>query len=271
MDFPEIDPVIFEIGPVALHWYGFMYLLGFLAAWGLGSYRAKQPNSGWTPEQVSDFLFYGFIGVIIGGRVGYVLFYGLEFWAKDALYIFKIWEGGMSFHGGLLGVAVAGWYFARKNNKSFAALSDFVIPLVPLGLMFGRIGNFINGELWGRQADPDFFLAMRFPQDPLGLLRHPSQLYQALFEGLLLFIIVWVYSSKPRPTKAVSGVFLLGYGVFRFGVEFFREPDAHLGEVISWLTMGQILCIPMIIFGLYLITSAYKSAPAKPKNKQTAK
>ncbi|WP_235727617.1 prolipoprotein diacylglyceryl transferase [Kangiella shandongensis] len=257
MEFPEISPVIFEIGPIALHWYGFMYLLGFLAAWGLGTYRAKQPNSGWTAEQVSDFLFYGFIGVILGGRIGYVLFYGLEFWADDPWYPFKIWEGGMAFHGGILGVAAAGWYFARKNKKGFFEVGDFIVPLAPLGLMFGRLGNFINGELWGRQAAEGFPLAMRFPDDSLGLLRHPSQLYQAAFEGLLLFLIVWFYSAKPRPRKAVSGLFLTGYGVFRFGVEFFREPDAHLGKVISWLTMGQVLCVPMIALGIYWLYSAY--------------
>ena len=269
MDFPKIDPVMFEIGPVALHWYGFMYLLGFLAAWGLGTYRAKKPNSGWTPEQVSDFLFFGFIGVIIGGRLGYVFFYGLEFWAKDALYIFKIWEGGMSFHGGLLGVLAAGWYFSRKNKKAFFDVADFMVPLVPLGLMFGRIGNFINGELWGREASADYFLAIRFPQDPSGLLRHPSQLYQAIFEGLILFLIVWFYSAKPRPRKAVFSVFLIGYGVFRFGVEFFREPDAHLGKVISWLTMGQVLCVPMIAIGVYLLVKAYKEPKVQPNKKRS--
>lgn len=263
MEYPQIDPVIVKIGPLSLNWYGLMYLIGFVAAWYLGNKRADKPNSGWTRDQVADFLFYGFVGVIIGGRLGYVLFYQFELWQKDFLYLFKIWEGGMSFHGGLIGVIAGCLFFAKKSKKSFFEVGDFIAPLAPLGLMFGRIGNFINGELWGRQASSDFFLAMRFPADSKGLLRHPSQLYEALFEGLILFLIVWFYSSKPRPTKAVSGLFLLGYGAFRFGVEFFREPDAHLGKVISWLTMGQVLCVPMILGGLYLMMSAYQNKTEK--------
>lgn len=263
MEYPQIDPVIVKIGPLSLNWYGLMYLFGFVAAWYLGNKRADKPNSGWTRDQVADFLFYGIVGVIIGGRLGYVLFYHFELWQKDFLYLFKIWEGGMSFHGGLIGVIAGCLFFARQSKKSFFEVGDFVAPLAPLGLMFGRIGNFINGELWGRQASSDFFLAMRFPTDSKGLLRHPSQLYEAFFEGLILFLLVWFYSSKPRPTKAVSGLFLLGYGTFRFGVEFFREPDAHLGKVISWLTMGQVLCVPMILGGLYLIISAYRNKTEK--------
>lgn len=257
MNLPNIDPIIFEIGPIALRWYGLMYLLGFIAAWMLGNYRATRPNSGWTKDQVADFLFYAFIGVIIGGRVGYVLFYGFEWWKQDFWYLFKIWEGGMAFHGGMLGVAGGAWYFAYKSKKSFFEITDFVVPLAPLGLMFGRIGNFINGELWGREASADFFLAMRFPGDKLGLLRHPSQLYEALFEGLVLFVVLWFYSAKPRPRMAVSGLFLVGYGTARFAIEFFREPDAHLGEIISWLTMGQVLSAPMILAGLILMIMAY--------------
>lgn len=260
MDFPQIDPIIFKIGPVALHWYGFMYLLGFIAAWVLGNYRAKQPNSGWTKDMVADFLFYAFLGVIIGGRFGYVVFYHMDLWAKDFLYLFKIWEGGMSFHGGLIGVFIACWYFARKNKFSLFEVTDFVVPLAPLGIMFGRLGNFINGELWGREASADFFLAMRFPADPEGKLRHPSQLYESFFEGLVLFIIVWFFSSKPRPTRAVSGVFLFGYGFFRFIIEYFREPDAHLADVSEIITRGQVLCLPMIVLGLFLMVSAYKKS-----------
>ncbi len=263
MEFPQIDPVIFEIGPIALHWYGFMYLLGFIAAWLLGNYRAKQTGSDWTKEQVADFLFYAFLGVIIGGRVGYVLFYHMDLWLKDFWYLFKIHEGGMSFHGGLLGVIVACWYFARKTNKTAFEVTDFVTPLAPLGLMFGRLGNFINGELWGREASSDYFLAMRFPTDPEGLLRHPSQLYESFFEGLVLFIILWFYSSKPRPTKAVSGLFLLGYGSFRFMIEYFREPDSHLAAVSEVITRGQLLCLPMIVLGIYLIISAYRAKTEK--------
>ncbi len=258
MDFPEIDPVIFSIGPVSLHWYGFMYLLGFIAAWLLGNYRAKQPNSGWNTDMVSDMLFYAFLGVIIGGRFGYVVFYHMDLWLKDFWYLFKIYEGGMSFHGGLIGVMVALIYFAKKNKKTFFEVADFVAPLAPLGIMFGRLGNFINGELWGREASEGFFLAMRFPADEKGLLRHPSQLYESFSEGLVLFLILWFYSAKPRPTKAVSGLFLLGYGAFRFVVEYFREPDAHLAAVSQVITRGQVLCLPMIVAGLFLMVMAYK-------------
>ncbi|WP_376707932.1 prolipoprotein diacylglyceryl transferase [Kangiella sp. TOML190] len=260
MDFPQIDPVIFSIGPLSLHWYGFMYLLGFITAWLLGNYRAKQANSGWTKDMVADFLFYAFLGVIIGGRLGYVLFYHMDLWQQDFWYLFKITEGGMSFHGGLLGVLGAVFYFARKNQMRFWQVGDFIAPLAPLGLLFGRLGNFINGELWGREASADFFLGMRFPADSEGLIRHPSQLYEAFFEGLVLFIILWLYSAKPRPTKAVSGVFLLGYGGFRFVIEYFREPDSHLAAVSEIITRGQLLCLPMVALGLYLIISAYKQS-----------
>ncbi|MRX28089.1 prolipoprotein diacylglyceryl transferase [Kangiella sp. HZ709] len=265
---PKIDPVIFSIdafelfgftiGPIALHWYGLMYLLGFIAAWLLGNYRANKPNSGWTKDMVADFLFYAFLGVIVGGRFGYVVFYHMDLWLKDFWYLFKIWEGGMSFHGGLIGVAVACWYFARKNKMGFFKITDFIIPLVPLGLLFGRFGNFINGELWGRQASEDFIFGMKFHTDPEQLTRHPSQLYESFFEGLVLFVMVWFYSAKPRPTKAVSGLFLLGYGFFRFMIEYFREPDAHLAAVSEFITRGQVLCLPMIGIGLWLMISAYK-------------
>lgn len=274
MDFPQIDPVIFKIGPVALHWYGFMYLLGFVAAWLLGNYRAKQPNSGWTKDMVADFLFYAFLGVIIGGRFGYVIFYHMDLWAKDFLYLFKIWEGGMSFHGGLIGVIAACWFFGRKNNLTTLQVTDFITPLGPLGLMFGRLGNFINGELWGRATDESVPWAMKFscdPEnapwykgcDPSGVLRHPSQLYEAIFEGLVLFIMVWLFSSKPRPTGAVTGLFLFGYGFFRFIIEYFREPDAHLAEVSELITRGQVLCLPMIGLGLFLMIAAYRNKSAK--------
>ncbi|NVJ66680.1 MAG: prolipoprotein diacylglyceryl transferase [Gammaproteobacteria bacterium] len=288
MDFPQIDPVIFsipafelfgfEIGPIALHWYGLMYLLGFIAAWLLGNYRATKAGSGWTKDMVADFLFYAFLGVIIGGRAGYVIFYHMDLWLKDFWYLFKIHEGGMSFHGGLIGVVGACWYFARKHNKTFFQVTDFIAPLAPLGLMFGRLGNFINGELWGRATDETVPWAMRFkcdPEnapwytscDPSGALRHPSQLYESLFEGLVLFIILWFYSAKPRPTKAVSGVFLLGYGFFRFMIEYFREPDAHLAAVSEIITRGQVLCLPMIALGLFLIVSAYRGQKAKTAKK----
>lgn len=273
MDFPYIDPVIINLGPVALRWYGLMYLLGFLGAWWLGNLRARKPGSGWNEEQVSDFLFLGFLGVVAGGRLGYVLFYGLEYWAQDWLYPLKIWEGGMSFHGGLLGVVVAMGYFARKTGKGLFDVGDFWAPMVPIGLGFGRLGNFINGELWGREVvDKTLPWAMRFRCDPVeapwysgcdprALLRHPSQLYEFALEGVVLFALLWWFSSKPRPRMAVSGLFLLGYGSFRFIIEFYREPDAHLGQVISWLTMGQLLSAPMIVAGAILMIMAYRRRP----------
>lgn len=260
MDFPVIDPVIVSIGPVALRWYGLMYLLGFLAAWWLGTMRAKKPGSGWTAEQLSDFLFYGFLGVVIGGRLGYVFFYQFNLFVENPIYLFKIWEGGMSFHGGLLGVMVAFFWYARAQQRSFFEVADFIAPLVPPGLFFGRIGNFINAELWGREAGADVAWAFRFPTDPARLLRHPSQLYEALLEGLLLFLMLWLFSAKSPPRMAVSGLFALGYGSFRFIVEYFREPDAHLGLQALGLSRGQWLCLPLIAIGLALMLVAYKRA-----------
>ena len=258
MDLPVIDPIIFSIGPVALRWYGLMYLLGFLCAWWLGNYRARQTNSGWTSEQVSDMLFYGFLGVILGGRIGYVLFYQIGQLAHDPLYLLRIWEGGMSFHGGLLGVLVAFWWYGYKQKRGFFGVADFFAPLVAPGLFFGRIGNFINGELWGREAGEGALLAIRFPQDPDGLYRHPSQLYEAALEGLVLFVLVWWFSAKPKPRMAVSGVFALGYGSFRFIVEYFREPDAHLGLGAFALSRGQWLSMPLIVIGILFLLMAYR-------------
>lgn len=258
IQFPQIDPIIFEIGPIALRWYGLMYLLGFAGAVWLGNKQADKPNSGWTREQVSDLLFYGFLGVIIGGRMGYVLFYHFDYFLNDPLYLFKVWEGGMSFHGGLLGVITALFYFARREKKHLLIMGDFVAPLVPLGLGFGRIGNFINGELWGRVSDVPW--AMVFPgAGPLA--RHPSQLYQAALEGFLLFIILYWVSQKPRPIGLLSGIFLFGYGVSRFIMEFFRAPDKHLESLVTdySLSMGQMLTIPMLIIGGLFIYNAIKN------------
>jgi len=257
MDFPNFNPIALELGPLKIHWYAITYVAAFVMAWLLGNYRADKEHSGWNREQVSDLLFYGYLGVILGGRIGYVLFYHLDFFIQDPLYLFRVWEGGMSFHGGILGVTIACWWFAKKSNKSFFDVGDFVVPLVPLGLGAGRIGNFINGELWGRAAPIDLPWAFRFPSDQQHLLRHPSQLYEFFLEGLLLFVIVWWFTTKPRPQKAATGVFLLGYGSVRFIVEFFREPDAHLGEVLSWLTMGQVLSAPMIVLGIFMLWLAY--------------
>lgn len=256
MTYPQIDPVALSLGPLSIHWYGLMYLLAFAFVWLLGRFRANR--SDWQANQFDDLLFYGAIGVIIGGRLGYALFYDLPASLANPLSLLKIWQGGMSFHGGLLGVLVAFWYFGRKTGKSFFEVSDFIAPLVPVGLMLGRIGNFINGELWGRVSDVPW--AMVFPgAGPLP--RHPSQLYQAALEGLLLFIILWFYSAKPRPRAAVSGLFLLGYGVFRFIVEFVRVPDPQYGYLaFGWLTMGQILCLPMILGGIAMMVWAYRRA-----------
>jgi len=254
MTYPLIDPVAIQLGPLAVHWYGLMYLVGFVAAWALARFRANDYR--WEKSQVEDLLFYGAIGVIIGGRIGYALFYDLPNVISNPITLFKVWQGGMSFHGGLLGVLIAIGFFGRKSGKSFFEISDFVAPLVPLGLFFGRIGNFINGELWGRVSDVPW--AMVFPTGG-PLARHPSQLYQAMLEGLLLFIILWWFSAKTRPRAAVSGLFLLGYGCFRFIAEFFRVPDPQYGYLaFDWFTMGQLLCVPMIIAGLIMMIWAYQ-------------
>ena len=232
-----------------------MYLLGFSGAWWLGRLRAER--FGWTAVEVEDLLFYGAIGVIVGGRLGYSLFYDLPALIDNPLNLFKIWQGGMSFHGGLLGVVIAFGFFARATGKSYFSISDFIVPMVPVGLFFGRIGNFINGELWGKVSDVPW--AMIFPNaGPLA--RHPSQLYEAMLEGVLLFLILWIYSAKPKPPGAVSGLFLLGYGFFRFVVEFVRVPDQQYGYLLlDLITMGQILSLPMIVIGLFITVRAFQS------------
>ena len=256
MIYPTIDPVALDLGPLQIHWYGLMYLFGFAGAWWLGRVRATR--YGWTAEEVEDLLFYGAIGVIVGGRVGYSLFYDFPSLIDNPLNLFKVWQGGMSFHGGLLGVLTAFAFFSHKTGKAYFAISDFIAPMVPIGLFFGRIGNFINGELWGKESDVPW--AMVFPNGG-PLARHPSQLYEAILEGLLLFIILWWYSAKPKPVGAVSGLFLLGYGTFRFLVEFVRIPDQQYGYLLlDWITMGQILSLPMIVVGLFLTVRAYQKA-----------
>ncbi len=251
--FPSIDPIIFEIGPLALRWYGLMYLVGFAAAYWLASRRL--PRTQWSKDELSDLLFYCFVGVIIGGRFGYVMFYNFSVFLDSPLYLFKIWEGGMSFHGGCIGVIAAAYIYSRIKHWQFLAVGDFIAPLVPIGLGAGRIGNFINGELWGRTTDvPWAFVFPNAGPEP----RHPSQLYEFFLEGLVLFVILWVYSKKPRPVGSVGGLFLLGYGTFRFIIEFYREPDAHLGLYDIGLSQGQLLCVPMILAGLGLIAYAFK-------------
>ncbi len=264
LTYPNIDPVAFSVGPLHVHWYGLMYLLAFGTAWLLATYRIKKAGSTWNAEQVSDLLFFCAMGIILGGRVGYVLFYNFGQFLKDPVWLFRVWEGGMSFHGGLLGVLIAVAWFSHKYKKSFFDVGDFVAPFVPIGLMFGRIGNFIGGELWGRIADPASVpWAMVFPRAG-DLPRHPSQIYQAFGEGLLLLIVLWFYSSRPRPQKAVGAMFLLGYGICRTVAEFFREPDAQVGfDLFGWLTRGQLLSIPMIFVGLILLVYAYKTQGAK--------
>lgn len=256
LTYPHLNPIALQIGPLAIHWYGLMYLIGFAGAWFLASYRARQPGSGWTATQVSDLIFYSALGVLIGGRLGYMFFYAFPSLLNNPLTLFKIWDGGMSFHGGFLGVMLGLWFFARQTKKPFFVVGDFLAPLVPFGLAAGRLGNFINGELWGRTTDVPW--AMIFPNGG-PFPRHPSMLYEFLLEGVVLFMILWVYSAKPRPTMAVSGLFLLGYGTFRIFIEFFRQPDIQLGYLaFNWLTMGQLLSIPMLFFGGVLMYFAYK-------------
>lgn len=251
LTYPEIDPVIFSLGFIQVRWYGLMYVIGFLLGWWLARLRARRPDTIISPPQVDDLVFYVMLGVILGGRLGYCLVYGWHQLMSDPLYVFKITQGGMSFHGGLTGVLVALWLFGRKIGQSFFAITDFAAPLAPLGLGFGRLGNFINGELWGRPTDVPWSFNVN------GVPRHPSQLYEALLEGVLLFIILWTFSAKRRPRMAVSGMFLLCYGIFRFTVEFYREPDADLGYLaLGWVTMGQVLSTPMIFAGIVLLVLA---------------
>lgn len=251
MNYVSIDPIAFSVGSFGIHWYGIMYLLGFLSAWILGKYRAKRSNAAWTTGDVEDLLTWTMIGVVLGGRFGYMLFYDLPVFLSDPLELFRLWNGGMSFHGGALGVLLAVYIWSYKKKRSFLCVLDFLVPLIPPGLFWGRIGNFINGELWGSITDKPWGII--FPHGG-PYPRHPSQLYEAFFEGLILFIILWIYTQKPRKKGTASGLFALLYGVFRFGIEFIRQPDAHLGYLaFGWLTMGQILCLPLIIIGIWLL------------------
>ncbi len=253
---PNFDPVAIHLGPIAIRWYGLMYLLAFVLVLILGRHRIKsQPWSGWRNSDLDDALFYGVLGVVLGGRLGYVLFYQPAHFLAHPLEIFAVWQGGMSFHGGFLGVLVAMGLFARKTGKHWLAITDFIAPLVPLGLGAGRIGNFINGELWGRPTDVPW--AMIFPEHDQ-LPRHPSQLYEFALEGLVLFALLWLFSRKQRPVGAVSGLFLVGYGTVRFLVEFTREPDSFLGLLALGLSMGQWLSLPMIVAGLVMLRWAYR-------------
>ena len=247
----DLDPVAFAIGGVQMHWYGLMYLLGFALGWLLGRWRAGRPNSGWTKQDVDDLLTCTMLGVIIGGRLGYIVFYDLPTYLEQPIEIIRIWHGGMSFHGGLLGALGAFWFFARTRHKPFLAVSDFVSPLVPQALFWGRLGNFINGELWGKTTTLPWGVIFH-GAGPLP--RHPSQLYEALLEGLVLFLVLWFYSATPRKLGQVSGVFAIGYSLARITVEMVRMPDSHIGYLaFGWLTLGQVLCLPLLIAGIWLV------------------
>ena len=254
---PQFDPIAIQLGPLAVRWYGLMYLIGFGLLWLAGRYRIKRnPGGVWMPKDLDDALFYGILGTILGGRLGYVLFYKFGDYLHEPWKIFYLWEGGMSFHGGFLGVVLALAWFARTRRQNWLAITDFIAPLVPLGLGAGRVGNFINAELWGRAAEVPW--AMVFPNVDR-VPRHPSQLYEFALEGVALFALLWWYSARPRARGAASALFLIGYGVFRFTVEFTREPDSFLGLLALGLSMGQWLSVPMVIAGVALFLWANKS------------
>ncbi len=275
MLYPDIDPVALIVGPLKVHWYGLSYVIGMLAGWWLARIRARKPGLEWTASQVDDLLFYIALGVILGGRLGYILFYGFNDWLRDPVGLLRVWEGGMSFHGGFLGVLLAMVLYGRKHKCSFFQLTDFIAPFIPLGLFTGRLGNFVNGELWGKVTDLPW--GMRLRCDQFGLVcydklqlpfgselsppLHPNQLYEALLEGVLLFLILWLFSARPRPRMAVSALFLMGYGLFRFIIEFVRMPDAHIGYLAGgWFTMGQLLSLPMLVIGAWMMVYAYRSS-----------
>jgi len=268
LNYPAIDPVAINLFGLKIHWYGLMYVAGFTLSYFLAKYRIQKGGTNWNMEEVSDLMFYAMVGVILGGRLGYFLFYqDPSAYLSDPSQLLMIHKGGMAFHGAAIGVLLGIWYFSRKTKRSFLEVGDFLVPLVPLGIALGRIGNFINGELWGRVTSPDFPLAMIFPGSD-GLPRHPSQLYQSSLEGVALFVLLWWYSSTPRPRGTTAALFLIGYGCARFIVEFFRQPDAHLNFILGdWVTMGHILSTPMIVGGLLLFVYCQAKYPLHIKTK----
>ena len=286
----QIDPVAVAVGPLKIHWYGLMYLLAFAVAWFLGRSRIRAGRLPGVDENAfGDLLFYGMLGVILGGRIGYVLFYAFGEFLANPLFLFKVWDGGMSFHGGLLGVFAAAWYWARKQGLHFMDVMDFIAPWVPPGLGFGRIGNYIGGELWGKYTQAGWGVVFPHAESSLAgmpaaqlraahesgaldaLARHPSQLYQAFLEGLVMFVVLWWFSSKPRPRYAVGGLFALLYGLFRFAVEFVRMPDADIGYLaFGWLTMGQLLSLPLILIGLFWLWKSRSQPVLQPAPPTTA-
>jgi phosphatidylglycerol:prolipoprotein diacylglycerol transferase len=272
--YPNLDPIALHVGPIEVHWYGLMYLFGIVLGWWLLHRRLYRLGPGWNDDRLLDLAFYAVLGVVIGGRIGYVLFYNLPYYAADPVRVFEVWDGGMSFHGGLLGVVAAMALFARKVKTDLITLTDFIAPVVPLGLMAGRIGNFINGELWGKVSytipwamrlpcsEPRFFEYCGYVGPGWSAPYQPSQLYEMVLEGIVLFVVLFTYSRKPRPPLAVSGLFALLYGVFRIAVEFIRLPDPQLGYLaFGWLTMGQLLSIPMVIVGAAMLALAYRKGP----------
>ena len=268
--YPEINPIALQLGPLAIHWYGLTYLAAFGLFFFLATLRLRhEPYASitgpgaWSRRDIEDILFLGVMGVVVGGRLGYCLFYKPGYYLSHPLEIFFVWQGGMSFHGGMLGVLVSQWWFARSRHRPWLQVMDFIAPCVPTGLAAGRVGNFINGELWGRFSSLDLPWGMVFPRSGSMLPRHPSQVYQFLLEGLLLFVLLWLYARKPRKMGQVSGAFLFGYGVFRFIAEFFREPDDFLGILALGMSMGQWLCIPMIVAGAWLWVWA-SNRPVRP-------
>ncbi len=268
LTYPNPDPVLLSLGALDIYWYGVMYLLAFGLGWALA--RGRATHAGWQAKDVDDLLFYVALGVVLGGRLGYIIFYALDEILLDPSRILRVWEGGMSFHGGLLGVLLAVWLFARKSRRRFFNVTDFIAPFIPIGLFFGRIGNFINAELWG--GPTQFLLGMRVPceravelcmrvgaEAGFSVPVHPTQLYEAILEGPVLFALLWIAARKPQPRMAISGLFLLGYGLFRFAIEWLRLPDAHIGYLLGdWLTMGMLLTLPMLLFGTLLLFLAYR-------------